>query len=154
MIGVISDTHGYLDPRVPELFVGVNHILHAGDVGPATLIGELEQIAPVTAVVGNTDFFLSLREFELIELSGCKILLQHIVNSQRPDDALVRRIERTQPDLVVYGHTHLAFWGKFGATRFLNPGYAGRQRFQLHRSVALLRCRDGAMSVEFKKLGD
>lgn len=154
LIGVISDTHGFLDPRVPELFAGVAHILHAGDVGPATLLQELEQIAPVTAVLGNTDSFLALREFELVELSGGKFLVQHIVNPPRPDDALARRIERAQPDLVVYGHTHVAFWGKVGATRFLNPGYAGRQRFQLHRSVALLRCHDGALSVEFKKLGD
>jgi putative phosphoesterase len=154
LIGVISDTHGYLDPRVPELFAGVSHILHAGDVGPATLIGELERIAPVTAVLGNTDSFLALRDFELVELSGRKILVQHIVNPQQPDDALARRIERAQPDLVVYGHTHVPFWGMSGGTRFLNPGYAGRQRFQLHRSVALLRCADGTISVEFKRLGD
>ena len=149
---MISDTHGYLDPRVPEMFAGVTHILHAGDVGPATLVAELAHIAPVTAVIGNTDSFLPLREAELVELHGCKILVQHIVNPQRPDDALARRIEHAQPDLVVYGHTHQAFWGKVGATRFLNPGYAGRQRFQLHRSVALLRLADGALSVEFKHL--
>ena len=53
-IGLISDTHNYLDPRVPEIFAGVEHILHAGDVGLSSLIVELEQIAPVTAVVGTT----------------------------------------------------------------------------------------------------
>ncbi len=154
LIGVISDTHGFLDPRVPALFAGVEHILHAGDVGPASLLQELEQIAPVTAVMGNTDSFLALRDSERVELAGGKFLVQHIVNPQRPDEVLARRIERARPDLVVYGHTHLAFWGMVGATRFLNPGYAGRQRFQAHRSVALLRCDDGALSVEFKKLAD
>ncbi|HAV64105.1 MAG TPA: YfcE family phosphodiesterase, partial [Verrucomicrobiales bacterium] len=54
-IGVISDTHGYLDPKIPALFQGVEHILHAGDIGYASIILELEQIAPVTAVLGNTD---------------------------------------------------------------------------------------------------
>jgi uncharacterized protein len=60
-IGLISDTHNYLDPRVPEIFTGVEHILHAGDVGLSSLIVELEQIAPVTAVIGNTDEGLPLR---------------------------------------------------------------------------------------------
>jgi len=54
-IGVLSDTHGFLDPRVETLFAGVDHILHAGDIGYATIILELEFLAPVTAVLGNCD---------------------------------------------------------------------------------------------------
>ena len=54
-IGVISDTHDLLDPRVPELFAGVEHILHGGDVGLPWLMLKLDEIAPVTAVLGNTD---------------------------------------------------------------------------------------------------
>ena len=54
-IGVIADTHGLLRPEVFEVFREVDHILHAGDVGPASLLEELETIAPVTAVYGNTD---------------------------------------------------------------------------------------------------
>jgi hypothetical protein len=54
-IGVISDTHGYVDPRVFELFAGVDHILHAGDIGPPGVVLQLERIAPVTAVRGNCD---------------------------------------------------------------------------------------------------
>ena len=69
-LGLISDTHDYLDPRIPELFAGVDHILHAGDVGRPLLIVELEQIAPVTAVTGNTDEGLPLRETELVTLDG------------------------------------------------------------------------------------
>jgi putative phosphoesterase len=63
-VGVISDTHDYLDPRVTELFAGVEHILHAGDVGSAWITFQLEQIAPVTAVIGNTDSQLSLKEMK------------------------------------------------------------------------------------------
>src|SRR5216110_2710106 len=58
-ICIISDTHGFLDPKVPELFAGVERILHAGDVGPHSLLLELEAIAPVTAVLGNTDTWLT-----------------------------------------------------------------------------------------------
>ncbi|HVV72662.1 MAG TPA: metallophosphoesterase family protein, partial [Verrucomicrobiae bacterium] len=54
-IGVISDTHNYLDPRVAEIFRGVEHILHGGDIGLPSILLELERIAPVTAVQGNTD---------------------------------------------------------------------------------------------------
>ena len=55
LLGVVSDTHGYLNPRVPELLRDVEHILHAGDVGDARIIDELSGIAPVTAVRGNND---------------------------------------------------------------------------------------------------
>ena len=54
-IGVISDTHNFLDPQIPELFAGVSHILHAGDIGLPRVLTQLESIAPVTAVGGNTD---------------------------------------------------------------------------------------------------
>ena len=54
-LGIISDTHSFLDPRIAQIFDGVEHILHAGDVGPHSLLLELGAIAPVTAVLGNTD---------------------------------------------------------------------------------------------------
>ena len=54
-IGVISDTHGYLDPAVIALFAGASHIIHAGDVGNPAIIAALETIAPVTAVSGNVE---------------------------------------------------------------------------------------------------
>ncbi|TFG45856.1 MAG: metallophosphoesterase, partial [Gemmatimonadales bacterium] len=54
-LGIISDTHGLLRPEVFEVFREVDHILHAGDIGPLDILTELEAIAPVTAVFGNTD---------------------------------------------------------------------------------------------------
>ena len=59
-IGVISDTHDFFDPRIPELFKDVEHIIHAGDIGSMAIISELEKIAPVTAITGNTDSMLPL----------------------------------------------------------------------------------------------
>ena len=55
LIGVVSDTHGFYDPRVPPLLQGVEHILHAGDIGTGQIIEQLSEIAPVTAVRGNND---------------------------------------------------------------------------------------------------
>ena len=55
LLGIVSDTHGYMNPRVLELLQGVEHILHAGDIGDAAIIGRLSSIAPVTTVRGNND---------------------------------------------------------------------------------------------------
>ena len=74
-IGVISDTHNYFDPNLVELFADVRHILHAGDVGNAPLLVNLEAIASVTGVYGNTDMNLPLKETEVIELAGRKFLV-------------------------------------------------------------------------------
>ncbi len=74
-IGVISDTHGFLDPKILKLFTGVGHILHAGDIGDPFIPFELEQIAPVTVVVGNNDPDLSFKETEAVELASRKFLI-------------------------------------------------------------------------------
>ena len=79
-IGVISDTHGFLDPKVLKLFAGVEHILHAGDIGSDAIIAELEAVAPVTAVLGNTDSSPTFRLAEVVKLAGRKFLVHHIVN--------------------------------------------------------------------------
>ena len=74
-IGLISDTHGYLDPAIHSLFLGVNHILHAGDIGDSWIIQELQGIAPVTAVLGNNDLGLAFRETEEFSWESTKFLI-------------------------------------------------------------------------------
>jgi putative phosphoesterase len=152
LLGLISDTHDFLDPRVSSLFKGVEHILHAGDVGRASILLALERIAPVTAVLGNTDAGLDVRETEVVELGGRKFLLHHIVDVHKPHESLQRRIEREAPDVVVFGHTHKPHDETIGSTRYLNPGYAGKARFNLPRSVALLHFGPEGLRVEFKPL--
>ena len=142
-IGVLSDTHDHLDPKIPALFDGVDHILHAGDIGLPWLILQLESIAPVTAVLGNTDAGLSFKETEIVRLDGRKFLVHHIVDVRAPTPPLNRRIIRENPDVVIFGHTHKPFAEVVGSTLYFNPGYAGRPRFGLERSVAILDC-DGA----------
>jgi putative phosphoesterase len=137
-IGVISDTHGFLDPRIPGLFAGVSHILHAGDIGPDSIIGELEAIAPVTAVLGNTDSSPTFRLTETVTLDGRKFLVHHIVDPYALKEELRLRIAREHPDGVVFGHTHKAFCGTIDGVRYLNPGYAGKPKHGVERSVAIL----------------
>src|SRR2546423_11271360 len=84
-IGVISDTHNFLDAKIAKLFAGVEHILHAGDIGLPWVILELEAIAPVAAVLGNTDDGrLQFKETEIVELAGRKLLVHHIINPHGP----------------------------------------------------------------------
>ena len=148
-IGIISDTHNYLDARMPKIFDGVDHILHAGDVGLPLLIVELEQIAPVTAVIGNTDEGLSLRETEVVTLGGKKFLLHHIVTPGIPSSRLAERLHAENPDVIVFGHTHKPFAQQLNDTLFFNPGYAGKQRFTLPRSVALMEINDSEINYRF-----
>jgi uncharacterized protein len=151
-IGIISDTHDYLDPKVADLFKGVDHILHAGDVGSAWIKFQLEQIAPVTAVIGNTDEGLPLKETESVELGGRKFLVHHIVDPRDLSDAFKRRIKREKPDVIVFGHTHKRFCQMHGGILFFNPGYAGKQRFDLDRSVAILQWTDKGIRPDFLPL--
>jgi len=151
-IGVISDTHNYLDPVVAELFAGVDHILHGGDIGMPALILELEMIAPVTAVLGNTDAELHFKQTETIQLAGRKFLLHHIVNPLMPGDRFKALLAREQPDVVVFGHTHQRFCRTMGETLFFNPGYAGKPKFAQPRSVAILHCDADEIRPEFLPL--
>ena len=151
-LGLISDTHNYLDPRVAEIFAGVDHILHAGDVGLPMLLVELEQIAPVTAVIGNTDGGLALRETELVTLEGKKFLIHHIVTPGLGSPPIDKRLRDEAPDVVMFGHTHKPFAQQCGRTLFFNPGYAGKQRFDLPRSVALMEINGDELRHHFVML--
>jgi uncharacterized protein len=151
-IGVISDTHGFLDPKIPGLFAGVGHILHAGDLGDAFIPFELEQIAPVTVVLGNTDANLPFKETEIVKLAARKFLVHHIVNPHAPADKIKGRIARERPDAVVFGHTHKPFCETIGGILFFNPGYAGKPKFGAERSVAILYCGEKEIRAEYLKL--
>ena len=151
-IGIISDTHGWLDPKVFDLFTGVSHILHAGDIGPDAIIVELETIAPVTAVIGNTDSSPTFRLTEAVTLAGRKFLVHHIVDPYALKEELQLRIARERPDAVVFGHTHKAFWGTIDGVQYLNPGYAGKPKPGAERSVAILHCDGKGIRPEFLPL--
>ena len=138
-IGLISDTHGLLRPGAFPLLEGVDHILHAGDVGPADLLVELEAIAPVTAVWGNTDGMelrSRLPEVARVELGGrtAVVVHGHQFGSPTPE-----AVSAAYPDasLVLFGHSHRAIVRRVGATLAVNPGSAGPTRFGLPVTVAI-----------------
>jgi uncharacterized protein len=150
-IGVISDTHNFYDPKIPALFAGVDHILHAGDIGLPWIILELQHIAPVTAVLGNNDEGLSFKETELVKLGHRKFLVHHIVDVHHPSETVRRQVIRQRPDVVLFGHSHKPFNQVINGTLYFNPGYAGKPRFGDPRSLAILHC-DKDIRPEFFNL--
>jgi uncharacterized protein len=148
-IGVLSDTHDYFDSRLPGLFDGVDHILHAGDIGRPWIILELEQIAPVTAIIGNTDDGLPFRDTAIVTLAQRTFLLHHIVHPDKLNKQVRDLIIRNNPDVVIFGHTHQRSHETRDGTLYLNPGYAGVPRPNLERSVAILDCDDSGFTVDF-----
>lgn len=151
-LGLISDTHGHLDRKVFSLFEGVDAILHAGDIGFASIILELEAIAPVTAVLGNNDAGLDFRLTEVVEAAGHKFLVHHIVNPAAPDQSIGERFLKTRPNAVVFGHTHQPFHETRNGVVLINPGYAGKPRFKLERSVAIATVSATGIEVTFHSL--
>lgn len=145
-IGVISDTHGFLDPSVHEIFKGVDHILHAGDIGYPSIILELEHIAPVTAVLGNTDYGLDYKETEWVELDEKKFMVHHIVPPFTPDEELRAKLNRTETNVLVFGHTHQQFANEFGDVLLFNPGYSGKPRVGVNRSVGMFEINDSELT--------
>jgi putative phosphoesterase len=148
-IGVISDTHGFLDPRVAKIFAGVDHILHAGDIGFAAIVLELQFIAPVTAVLGNNDLGLEFKETELVTLADKKFLVHHIVSPRAPLEKAELLMAGEKPDVVVFGHTHKKFCEAVDGVLFFNPGYAGKPKLGTERSVAILHLAADGIRHEF-----
>jgi putative phosphoesterase len=151
-IGVISDTHGFLDPRVEKMFTGVDHILHAGDIGDPMIELELKFIAPVTTVLGNTDLGLNFKETEVITLGGKKFLIHHIVNPHDPSEILATQIKRHQPQVVIFGHTHKKYAATVSGIFYFNPGYSGKPKLGTERSLAILHLTDSEIRPEFLSL--
>jgi putative phosphoesterase len=145
-LGVIADTHGLLRPQVFDVFRAVDHILHGGDVGQREILIELEALAPVTAVYGNTDD-AALRSLlppvATLRLDGFDIVVTHGDQLGAPTPAALHAAYPTA-DIIVYGHTHQPRLELVDRTvTVINPGSAGARRFDLPVSVGILELEPG-----------
>lgn len=139
-IGVISDTHGLLRPEAVASLRGVEHILHAGDVGDVAILEELRRIAPVTAIRGNIDrsgACAQLPAIELVELGGCSIYMLHDVH-ELDLDPIAAGIR-----VVISGHSHKPLIEHKKGVLYFNPGSAGPRRFSLPISLGFLEIDGG-----------
>ena len=157
-IGVISDTHGYLDPLVASVFAGVNHILHAGDIMDPATLETLEAIAPVTAVAGNLDTGKQGRLPR--EVAGKVGGVRFVVGHKRK--RLLKRLSlgkidglppEAPPNLVVFGHDHLPAVEWIDGTVLLNPGTASSPHEEDDDpTVAVVTVEESGLSVRFVPL--
>ena len=153
-VGLISDTHGMVRGSVHGALAGVELILHAGDVGGDEILDELELIAPVLAVYGNTDGPGNPRLAGSIErtIGGLRVHVSHGHELGSPTPA--KLLERYAADVIVYGHTHKQLVVRAGGRLVVNPGAAGARRFKLEPSVARLTIARGLAEVELIPLGE
>lgn len=145
LLGIISDTHGLLRPAALEALQGVEHIIHAGDVGGVEILEQLREIAPVTAVRGNTDHGRWAQDLPLtgvVDIGGALVYVVHILDHLDIDP------EAAGMTAVVFGHSHNPSIEKKKSVLFLNPGSAGPRRFSLPVTVALARVRDRSLEAE------
>jgi len=147
LVGLISDTHGLLRPEVFRAFDGVEHILHAGDVGDASILTDLAALAPVSAVWGNVDGWdvrAATAETVRLEIGGLALAVTH---GHRVAD--LARLPELFPDVdvIVHGHTHLPRSDLAGRVRIVNPGSAGPRQAGAPVTVATLEIGSGRSSV-------
>lgn len=148
-IGVISDTHGLLRPEALTLLMGVERIVHAGDIGSPNVLEKLQTIAPVSAVRGNNDkntWSEAIPESLLLDVRGHSIHVLHDLAQidLSPSAAGI--------SVVISGHSHKPDISERDGVLFINPGSAGPRRFRLPIAVAKLYVTDAAVRAEILEL--
>lgn len=147
-VDIISDTHGYLAPKLLSELTGADLILHAGDIIHASDLATLENIAPVYAVLGNNDYFGELpacvKKEAKFHYEGLSFYMTHIKNP----------FKRIRANCVIYGHTHVPYLEKTSRGYEINPGSLTFPRSQVGASMARLWVKKGAIfSAAIVELG-
>lgn len=142
-IGLISDTHGYLDERIIDYLDSCDEIWHAGDIGSVKVIETLEKLKPLKAVFGNIDDYLvrkiapEIQEFNCEEI---KVLMKHIGGYPgRYDRSVEERLKQTSPKLFISGHSHIlkVMYDKHLDLLHINPGAIGKSG--IHKVRTMIR---------------
>ena len=160
-IGLLSDTHGYLDDQIVGYFADCNEVWHAGDIGSLVVSEQLTAFKPFQAVHGNIDgpdIRSRYPEDLWLEREGLSIWITHIGGYPPRYNLRTRRIlAERQPDLFVCGHSHILKVIKDPKRHqmlCLNPGAAGRQGFQRVRTMMRFTLVRGKVSqLEAIELG-
>jgi putative phosphoesterase len=146
IIGVISDTHGRLTNSALEALRGSELIIHAGDIGRPEILEELEKVAPVYAVRGNTDtgrWAQALPMTQVVEAGGMTFYVLHNLGMLDLD------LKAGGFDVVVYGHSHVPKEETREGVLYFNPGSAGPKRFKLPICLGRMIIEEGKINVEW-----
>ncbi|NJB85596.1 hypothetical protein GGR26_001341 [Lewinella marina] len=159
-IGLLSDTHSYLDPAILEHFAGCDEVWHAGDVGDPAVLDALEAFRPVRGVYGNIDDTAIRQRLPLdacFTVGGVKVLMTHVGGYPGRYTARVRKlIEAERPDLYICGHSHIlkVMMDKTRKVLHMNPGACGRHGFHRMRTVLRFSVNEGRIEdLEVIELG-
>ncbi|HMA24291.1 MAG TPA: metallophosphoesterase family protein [Gemmatimonadaceae bacterium] len=152
LVGLISDTHGLVRPDVHTALAGVELILHAGDVGGDDILDELQLIAPVHAVYGNTDAPGQPRLTDAIEMTVGDVRLHVSHGHEMGSPTPAKLLARYDADVIVYGHTHKQLLIHADGRWVVNPGAAGPRRFDLLPTVARMTIRGRDVEIEIVDL--
>lgn len=147
-IGIISDTHGRLRPEAERGLTGVDHIIHAGDIGRPEIVDALRRIAPVTAIRGNVDNGEWARDYpdtNLVRLAGKSIYVLHDLKTLKVDPG-------AGIEVIISGHSHVPKIDRIGGVLYLNPGSAGARRFKLPITLATLEVTRAGVRPEIHDL--
>lgn len=149
LVGVISDTHGFLQPSVIKLFANTDLIIHAGDIDKPEVLSSLQSIAPVVAVRGNMDkgtWSAKLAETQVIEVGEVLVYVLH--------DLYMLDIDPVAAgfNAVISGHTHKPHVVNQKGVLFLNPGSATLPKSSCMDSAALLHIHRNSLSTEIIEL--
>lgn len=142
-IGLLSDTHGYIHPRVSDFFSECDELWHAGDIGNQETADFLAKIKPLRAVYGNIDgntLRQSFKEVELFQSEKAKVLMIHIGGYPGKYNPKARKlIEEYKPDIFISGHSHIlkVIYDKKYRLLHLNPGAAGKSG--MHKLITMIR---------------
>lgn len=164
-IGLISDTHNYLDPRISDYFAGCDEIWHAGDFGTLSISKQLEEIAPVVGVYGNIDGDDIRKRYPLhqrFEKEGIDVWMTHIGGVPGRYCIPIREeIESNPPDIFICGHSHILKIARdqsLNRMLHVNPGAAGKQGFHLYRTAVRFEITSGRIHhmevINMGKIGE
>ncbi|MFH1296684.1 MAG: metallophosphoesterase family protein [Bacteroidota bacterium] len=152
-VGILSDTHGFLHPRIVDFFKDVDEIWHAGDIGSLETYLALEDLKPLRAVFGNIDgqdLRIRCPEVQVFQVEQVQVQMTHIGGYPgRYDRKAKDLLHENKPGLFVCGHSHIlkVMYDKTHELLFINPGAAGK--FGLHKAHTAVR-----MVIEGKTFKD
>ena len=148
-VGILSDTHGRLSLAALGCLVECDHIIHAGDIGNPDILTELQEYAPVTAVLGNNDWGQDAPTQAVVRVGGVSVYFAH-GHREGATFASPGRLPQHAAEkgctLALYGHTHVVYHERHGAVEVLNPGSISLPRSG-PASYARLTIADGAVQA-------
>ncbi len=141
-IGIISDTHGFLDPSVFKAFANCDEIWHAGDFGTWDIAQQLSEFKPLRGVYGNIDDSRIRHEYpenQRFRCEGVDVWMTHIAGRPRQYSKRVRHeLKTAPPQVLICGHSHILSVendNRHDGMKYINPGAAGHQGFHVMRTL-------------------